>query len=65
LKTCSGYNREGSLEWYLLERRLLNMPSPFPGLDPFLEDQDYWKEFHTVFLTWTQYALADRVPETY
>ena len=23
------------------------MPSPFPGFDPFLEAQGYWKEFHT------------------
>ena len=26
------------------------MTSPFPGMDPFLEDQGYWKEFHTKFL---------------
>ncbi len=41
------------------------MTSPFPGMDPFLEDQGYWKEFHTVFLTWTQDALGDRVPDAY
>ena len=35
------------------------------GVDPFLEDQDYWKEFHTVFLAGTQEALADRVPDGY
>jgi hypothetical protein len=41
------------------------MTSPFPGMDPFLEDQGYWKEFHTVFLTWTQDALGERVPDAY
>jgi hypothetical protein len=41
------------------------MPSPFPGLDPFLEDQDYWREFLTGFLSWAQDALAERVPDTY
>jgi hypothetical protein len=41
------------------------MPSPFPGMDPFLEDQGYWREFHTTFLTWALYALADRVPDAY
>jgi hypothetical protein len=41
------------------------MPSPFPGVDPYLEDQGYWEEFHTVFLTWTQDALGERVPDAY
>jgi hypothetical protein len=41
------------------------MPSPFPGIDPFLEDQGYWKEFHSAFLLWTQYALTERVPDAY
>lgn len=41
------------------------MPSPFPGLDPFLEDQGYWREFHSNCIIWMQYALAERVPEAY
>jgi hypothetical protein len=41
------------------------MTSPFPGMDPFLEDQGYWKEFHTKFLSWTQDALTERVPNAY
>jgi hypothetical protein len=41
------------------------MPSPFPGIDPFLEDQGYWKELHSAFLLWTQHALTERVPEAY
>ena len=30
------------------------MPSPFPGMDPFIEGQD-WEDFHTRVIT----ALAD------
>src|SRR4051812_38118571 len=41
------------------------MPSPFPGVDPFLEDQDYWEEFHSKFINYTQEAIAERVPDAY
>lgn len=41
------------------------MHSPFPGVDPFLEDQGYWKEFHTLWLTETLKSLAERVPDGY
>jgi hypothetical protein len=41
------------------------MPSPFPGIDPFLEDQHYWEEFHSKFMNWTQDTLAERVPDAY
>ena len=41
------------------------MTSPFPGVDPYLEDQDYWREFHKAFISWTQDALAERVPDAY
>ena len=27
------------------------MPSPFPGMDPFLESQGFWQDFHTSMLT--------------
>ena len=36
------------------------MTSPFPGVDPYLEDQDYWREFHKAFISWTQDARAER-----
>ena len=36
------------------------MPSPFPGFDPFLEAQGYWREFHTTFLTWISTRSATR-----
>jgi hypothetical protein len=33
------------------------MPSPFPGMNPYLEQADVWPDFHTRFLT----ALADAI----
>jgi hypothetical protein len=27
------------------------MPSPFPGMNPYFEQADYWQDFHTEFLT--------------
>lgn len=41
------------------------MSSPFPGFDPFLEDQGYWREFHTTFLSVALFSLADRLPDAY
>jgi hypothetical protein len=41
------------------------MPSPFPGFDPFLEDQGYWQEVHTSYIVWMQYALVERLPDAY
>ncbi len=41
------------------------MRSPFPGFDPFLEDQGYWRGFHTVFLTEALYFLTERMPDAY
>ncbi len=41
------------------------MESPFPGFDPYLEDQGYWRQFHATFLVEALYALTDRMPETY
>jgi hypothetical protein len=26
------------------------MPSPFPGMDPYLESQGNWQDFHTSIL---------------
>jgi hypothetical protein len=41
------------------------MASPFPGFDPFLEAQGYWRQFHTTFLSEALYALAERMPGAY
>ncbi len=41
------------------------MPSPFPGVDPFLEAQGYWPEFHLKYINDIQESLAERVPNDY
>src|SRR5437764_11835136 len=41
------------------------MPSPFPGMDPYLEDPAVWEEFHHVFITECMYDLSDRLPGRY
>ena len=41
------------------------MPSPFPGIDPYLESQHFWEDFHPSFLTYCRDALNDILPEGY
>src|SRR4051794_24142402 len=41
------------------------MPSPFPGMDPYLEAQEDWRGFHTRFITYCSDALSDCLPEEY
>ena len=41
------------------------MPSPFPGLDPFIEAQDRWHSFHTAFIAACCESLNERLPENY
>jgi hypothetical protein len=41
------------------------MPSPFPGMDPFLEISGDWRDFHARFLTGCADALAERLPRNY
>jgi hypothetical protein len=36
------------------------MPSPFPGVDPFIEDQE-WEDFHSTFNTVLRESLAPGV----
>ncbi|MGL6094387.1 MAG: DUF4058 family protein, partial [Fimbriiglobus sp.] len=38
------------------------MPSPFPGMDPYLEDPTYWGGFHTNLYTGIQRALNQTLP---
>ena len=41
------------------------MPSPFPGMDPYLESPTHWPDFHATFIqTWRE-AIADRLPKNY
>jgi Protein of unknown function (DUF4058) len=41
------------------------MPSPFPGIDPYLESQGRWLDFHARFLTYCSDAIAARLPRSY
>ena len=40
------------------------MPSPFPGMDPYIEGQE-WEDFHTTFNTVVKEILAPRVEPRY
>ena len=41
------------------------MPSPFPGMDPFLEDPDIFPDFHDRFITHLSESIQSRVPPPY
>ena len=41
------------------------MLSPFPGIDPYIEAQGHWPDFHAGFLTYLRDILDERLPETY
>jgi hypothetical protein len=41
------------------------MASPFPGMDPYLESQAFWPDFHASFITYWRDALADLLPDNY
>ncbi len=41
------------------------MPSPFPGMDPFLESQGFWQDFHTSLLTYCRESLNASLPGHY
>ena len=36
------------------------MPSPFPGIDPYLESQGYWPDFHVSFIPYFFRSYAVR-----
>ena len=41
------------------------MPSPFPGMDPYLEAPDIWPDFHDRLATWVSEALNGTLPAPY
>ncbi len=41
------------------------MPSPFPGMDPYLESQGYWEDFHSALLGDCRRALTAVLPRNY
>ncbi|MGL4422298.1 MAG: DUF4058 family protein, partial [Gemmataceae bacterium] len=45
--------------------RSVLMPSPFPGMDPYLEDPAYWSGFHTRFIVALGAAITRQLPGGY
>jgi hypothetical protein len=41
------------------------MPSPFPGMNPYLEQSDTWEDFHHNFMTRAQEMLSGQVGPNY
>src|SRR5690348_14498858 len=41
------------------------MPSPFPGMDPYLEEPSGWHPFHTKLVAALADALNDVLPDDY
>lgn len=41
------------------------MPSPFPGMNPYLEQPDTWEDFHQNLITEAQHALGGQVGPNY
>jgi hypothetical protein len=41
------------------------MKSPFPGMDPFLEQPAFWSDFHFRFINYWCEAIADALPPHY
>ncbi len=41
------------------------MPSPFPGVDPFIEAQGHWADLHSRLISAIGDELADRLPNAY
>ena len=41
------------------------MPSPFPGMDPYLEAQGHWESFHAALVLHSAEALNEELPRSY
>lgn len=41
------------------------MPTPFPGMDPYLEKPAHWSNFHSSFITYWRDALFELLPDQY
>ncbi len=41
------------------------MPSPFPGMDPYLEDEEFWHEFHSALAVMIQAQLVPQIRPKY
>jgi hypothetical protein len=43
----------------------MEMPGPFPGVDPYIEAQGFWPDFHASFITYLRDVLAENLPSNY
>jgi hypothetical protein len=41
------------------------MPSPFPGMNPYLEKEDAWSDFHNRFIIAAAEAIGPQVKPAY
>ncbi len=41
------------------------MPSPFPGMNPYLEQEECWQDFHQSFIPLVRALLAEQVRPAY
>src|SRR3954447_622050 len=41
------------------------MPSPFPGMDPYIESPAQFPDFHATFINTLRETIADTLPEPY
>ena len=41
------------------------MPSRFPGIDPYIEWEHHWPDFHSSFVTYWRDAILDALPDHY
>ena len=41
------------------------MPSPFPGMNPYLEQEDVWQDFHQSFIPLVRETLSEQVRPAY
>src|SRR5882757_8697530 len=41
------------------------MPSPFPGMDPYIEEPSRWSDFHSTMIVAFRAALNSVLPERY
>ena len=41
------------------------MPSPFPGMNPYLERATAWESFHPNFISTAHFQLAAQLPLAY
>jgi hypothetical protein len=41
------------------------MTNPFPGIDPYVEDQASWRGFHATFLTYLRDTITAKLPDRY